>query len=640
MRLADFGRRTEAEQAVIAGLGTGHVTKLGDGHLPGPEAGEDRQVRASLIRWLALGAPGDDAVRLHETGLRIAGALVVSDGEVDPVLRSESTPGLDLEGCRLDHGLSLLGCRFQDTPVLRGARLDTLNLQGSHLPGFEADGLEARGDVFLDGVQAEGEVRLLGARIGDALSCTGGRFVNPHDPEKEKTAPGSTGDALSVDRLDARGSVFLRGVQAVGEVRLSGARIGGNLECDGGRFENAGGRALSANGARVAGVLFWRQGSHAQGALDLTAAEIGHICDDPECWPATGELMLNRCRYGAFTGTGTPVDSEARIRWLDRQDPAQFGDEFWPQAWEHCAQVLREMGHAEDARAVLIAKEERQRRVRREIESARLTGARLRKRLEKAKTSHSAQASLDEANSALNAFEHSGDPRRTALADEVMAASLIQDQKLREKGGDTDAILAQVAAKAERLGTRGADATLAAQSAIADAWTRLAFLRVRDGLLALLIAYGHRPLRALGWLAGMWILGAVLFGLAWGNDGFKPNNAFILSNPEWAGCYKDEDRRSAEDEDYRWKDKYPSTLKCFLAQPEADGYPGFNGLLYSLDTLVPVVDLEVQDYWVPDEKVAAWARVYLWGHIGMGWFLALLAVAGFSGLIDTRATKE
>ena len=93
MKLDAFEPLTEAERAVIAGLGTGHVTVLGDGTLPGAEAGEDRQVRASLIRWLALGAPGDDTVRLHEKGLRIGAALVLSDGQADPVLGHEVNAG-------------------------------------------------------------------------------------------------------------------------------------------------------------------------------------------------------------------------------------------------------------------------------------------------------------------------------------------------------------------------------------------------------------------------------------------------------------------------------------------------------------------------------------------------------------------
>ncbi|WP_101067468.1 hypothetical protein [Roseovarius salinarum] len=619
-RLADFRPLTAAEQAVIAGLETGHVTVLGDGGLPGPEAGDDRRVRAGLIRWLALGAPGDGDVRLHEKGLWIAGALVVSDGQADPIMAG-TTPGLDLQGCKLDHDLGLLGCRFRDPPVLRGTKLETLNLQGSHLPGLRADRLEARGNVFLRGVQATGEVRLLGARIGGNLDCDGGRFEN------------AGGWALNADRLEARGNVFLRGVEATGEVRLPGGRISGDLACEGGRFENAGGRALNAAGARVTGAFFWRPDDNgnradAKGALDLTAAEIGHINDDPACWPGPGDLVLDRCRYGAFTGHG--INAGDRIRWLDLQDPAKFGQEFWPQPWEHCAQVLREMGHPEDAREVLIAKEERQRRVQREIAAARLTGARLRKRLESSETDHARQACANDLKAADEAFEHPGDPRRKAIRDEVMAASVLRNHEIEQLRADTGAIRARVVEKQGQLGTRGADATLAAQSAVTEAWSKLAPLRLRDGLLRALIAYGHKPLRALGWLAAFWLLGAVLFGAAYGDGGFKPNNAFILSKPEWAQCADGGARRG----------DHPSTLACYLAQPEAAGYPKFNAALYSLDTLVPVVELEVQDYWVPDAGAAAWARYYLWGHIAAGWFLVLLAVAGFSGLVQTRATEE
>ena len=39
-------------------------------------------------------------------------------------------------------------------------------------------------------------------------------------------------------------------------------------------------------------------------------------------------------------------------------------------------------------------------------------------------------------------------------------------------------------------------------------------------------------------------------------------------------------------------------------------------------------------------RVAPWARLYLWAHIAAGWGLTLLAVAGFSGLVQTRATED
>ena len=502
MTLAEFEPLAEAEKAVIAGLGTGHVTVLGNGTLPEADAGEDRQVRASLIRWLALGAPGDDKVHLHEKGLRIKGALVVSDGQVDPAIES-ATSGLDLEGCTLSHDLILAYCRFQDNPLLQGARVQSLNLHGAALPG------------------------------------------------------------LNADRLEVRGNVFLLGVRATGEVRLPGAQVEGDLVCEGGRFENAGGVALSADSARVTGTLFWRKGSHSTGAIDLSNAEIGGISDDPACWPGPDDLLLNRCRYGALTGTG--VSGAERIRWLDLQTPARWGDVFWPQPWEQCAKVLREMGHSKAARQVLIAKEERQRRGTRERAAARLSAIR----------------------------------RRIARVDRKAPAHDI-------------------------------DARLAARSGLVEAWWQLAVLRLRDGALGALIAYGYRPLRAVWWLVAFWIFGAVLFGVAHGDGGFKPNNAFILSKPEWAQCAA----RSETLGD-------PSlTLSCWQEKDAAKGYPAFNPLLYSLDTLVPVVDLEVQAYWVPDERAAPWARWYLWGHIGMGWFLALLAVAGFSGLVQSRATEE
>ena len=342
-RLGQFGPLTPAERAVIARLGTGNFTVLGDGTLPGESAGEDRRVRASLIRWLALGAPGDDSVRLHEKGLRIAGALVVSDGKGDSAL--------DLEGCTLAHDLALVYCRFQHPPLLRGARVQSLFLNRAALPGLEADGLEARGVVFLRAVRATGEVRLLRAWVGSDLSCTNGRFENAggtavnadglearggvflrdvHTTGEVRLLGARIGGNLECEGgrfenaggtpvnavgLEARGDVFLRDVHATGEVRLLGAQVGGNLECDGGQFENAGGRALDAAGARVAGTLFWRNGSHATGAINLTAAEIRDINDDAACWPGPGDLLLNRCRYGAFTGMG--VSGGDRIRWLD-----------------------------------------------------------------------------------------------------------------------------------------------------------------------------------------------------------------------------------------------------------------------------------------------------------------------------------
>jgi hypothetical protein len=133
------------------------------------------------------------------------------------------------------------------------------------------------------------------------------------------------------------------------------------------------------------------------------------------------------------------------------------------------------------------------------------------------------------------------------------------------------------------------------------------------------------------WAIGFLLVGAVIFGNSAGFGEIKPNDPRILRAEEWVECAPN----GALGRDY------PHQVACFLDQPAAQSYPRFNAFVYSADTLVPVVSLEMQAYWIPDETRprGRWARVYLWLHIAAGWALTLLAVAGFSGLIRTDNTK-
>jgi len=611
-KLSDFGELTQAEQQIADEIDSGDFIVLGDGELPPENAGDDRKVRVDFIRYLAIG--GGDACKTHEKGLRVFGALIEDS--------------LDLEGCDLGCDLGLLNCRFMAEPTFQSTSLDGLFLNGSHLhkglnadvlrakgnvflrnvkvegevrllgaklggnlecsesilngprdkngnvtgPAFSADGLEAKGTAFLRNVKVEGEVRLLGAKLGGNLDCSesilngsrdkngnvtgaafsadgleakGTAFLRNVKAEGEVRLLGAkiggsldcigailngprdgngnvTGAAFSADGLEVKGDVFLQHVKAEGAVRLAGAKLGGNLEYDAAKFSNAVGAALSLDGINVAGALFWRNGADVQGGLVLTAATVGILHDDPDCWPKVhGDLMLDRFRYGAITSAC--VDAKTRKKWLALQDPARFGKDFWPQPYEQLAKVLREMGHRGDAREILIEKEKLQR-------------ADKRKRL-----------------------------RRGYLYEDAYWFGF---------------------------------------------W---------DLILAVTVSYGHRPLRAVLWLFGVWLLGAVVFSTAASNGAFKPNSSRILLTEEWVGC-------AGQD---------PSQLACYLATDPAQSYPKLNAFVYSADTLLPIVDLEMQSNWIPDENVMPWARRYLWLQIIMGWALSLLAVAGFSGLIKS-----
>jgi len=652
-RLADFGPLSPAEQQLRDEVCDKKGVILGDGTRPGAAAGPDRQVRARFLRYLILGGCEALPGMIPERGVRVAGALVVGE--------------LDLEGARIPRDVRLFYCRFDSVPNFKSTRIDTLNLHGSALPGLNADRLRAEGGVFLGEVVATGEIRLGGAKLGGDLACVGAKFE-----------AGEGGRALFADRLQAEGNVFLRGLEATGEIRLSGAKLGGDLDCDGAKFEagksgfalfadrlraeggvilrevavtgeirlsgaklggdlscggakfeaGEGGRALNAGGAEINGAFFLREGARIDGVLDLAGARVGRLNDDAACWPKSENLMLNRCQYDAFTGG--PVTAAARIGWLDLQDPARWGEDFWPQPWEHCAKVLREMGHAEDARQVLIAKEVRQRRWRRDRLKARLVGARLRVRLERLDKEDPETLDAD-IQSALQARKG---PMNAEVAEQLEKATYFRDRDLEKIIPDRAAFEAALAPRMARSNIAGFDPAVNARGAVFETQIRLALRRGIDGLMSVTIAYGHRPFRALGWLLGFWLFGALLFGMAAGQGAIKPNNAFVLRSAEWVTCAPGYAPPPGSEDIAR--NTGGSQLDCFLNQPEAASYPAFNALVYSADTLLPIVAMEMQEFWIPDETQGPRGRatrVFLWVQIIAGWALSLLAVAGFSGLV-------
>ena len=154
-RLAEFKPLRPAEERVIADLRSGVLDRLGDGMRP-IDDDPARTVRAELLRFLILG--GDDDSRPHEKGLRIAGACI--EGV------------LDLEGCRIPRDIGLKDCLFNRAPTLRSAVIDNLFLDGSALPGLQADRLEARGGLYHRGAAVSGEIELRGARLGGHFDCS------------------------------------------------------------------------------------------------------------------------------------------------------------------------------------------------------------------------------------------------------------------------------------------------------------------------------------------------------------------------------------------------------------------------------------------------------------------------------------
>ena len=559
-KLADFQPLNPAEAKVVAELKSGDFERLGDGLRPEWDD-PARIVRAEFIRFLILG--GGEGSRLHEKGLRISGARVIGK--------------LDLEGCRIPRDIGLKDCHFDAVPVLRSAIIDNLFLDGSALPGLQADRLEARGGLSIRGATITGQIQLSGARLGGNIEADGATITRPDEVAFHADGLEARGSillrgaeirgginltgvrlgadfnaagarierageiALNGEGIDARGDMVLRGAAIAGEVRLWGGHFGGNVQCASATLAQPGGFSLRLNRARIDGAFFLREGAVVQGALDLTAAAIGAIHDDEASWPQKGDLLLNRCRYGAFIGG--PVDAESRLDWLARQQPERWNEDFWPQPYEQLSTVLRDMGHDEDARAVLIAKERLQRRARR------------------------ARASSPALRVAL------------AVMDGILAVTV-------------------------RYGRQPLYAFVwlilfwAVGAVVFDLANRNGALKPNSPIV----------LRSLEW---------TLCAFEQTDSRYMPSTGRVMAGRAEAG---------------------QTQLSCFLSQPESASYPEFHPWMYSLDTLLPVTELGQKEFWRPDpSKPKGWFPLhYYFFQSVIGWALSLLAVAGFSGLVKSR----
>ena len=245
----------------------------------------------------------------------------------------------------------------------------------SHAPKGEAlhaDGLTAKGNVYLgNGFSAVGEVRLLDANIGGKLDCGGGAFDNPK------------GYALNAERVKTGGHVYLNKRAheksepfiADGRVRFANADIGGNFNCKGGQFSYEGDEpVIAAGGLRSRGAVFFSHGFSVKGNVALHVARIGNfVCkkcgaesrgtinlsstkavavDDDGGAGEQFEFILDDFTYGTFYPP-SPTDSESRLKWLAMRPKIPFS----PLPYEQAAKVLFGMGHAKEAREILLEKE-------------------------------------------------------------------------------------------------------------------------------------------------------------------------------------------------------------------------------------------------------------------------------------------
>jgi hypothetical protein len=69
---------------------------------------------------------------------------------------------------------------------------------------------------------------------------------------------------------------------------------------------------------------------------------------------------------------------------------------------------------------------------------------------------------------------------------------------------------------------------------------------------------------------------------------------------------------------------------------QAGQFQPFNPVVYSLDTLLPLVNFQQKTFWEPNGPHASAVRGYLWAHVAMGWLLATTLIATLPMALQRR----
>ena len=221
------------------GLWLNRAKVTGEISLRGARLGADGDGFALAANGLVVDGDLDADEGFHAAGAvalrgaRVEGRLCLEDARVEAPGHGSAAAraALSLGGASVGSGLFASGLAVEGGTVLRAvrvggeARFNRARLRNPGRVALVADGLVVEGSFSArDGFTAEGETHLPGAQIRTVLSLEGASF----------SAPGGT--ALLLDQVSAN-DVHATGVTVAGAVRLAGAQVGNELSLAGARLD-------------------------------------------------------------------------------------------------------------------------------------------------------------------------------------------------------------------------------------------------------------------------------------------------------------------------------------------------------------------------------------------------------------------
>jgi hypothetical protein len=249
----------------------------------------------------------------------------------------------DPGGFTASGGLRLVGARVDGFMCCWDAHITGLKAKDRTYWAIAARGLTVADDLLLNrGFTADGEIDLTSARIGEEINLEGATLTNPH------------GRALTTDRLVTGGRVLCTdGFNAHGEVSMARSKIGGSLDFTGARLGDPPDNTVNLQEMTATALI--TQWATPPDLVDLRHASVSVLSDGPASWPE--HLQLRDFSYDTIEA-GPSAGATQRLAWIRRDVEG-----YLPQPYEQLIAVYRRAGQEEAARTVAVAKQWRRRQV-------------------------------------------------------------------------------------------------------------------------------------------------------------------------------------------------------------------------------------------------------------------------------------
>lgn len=501
---------------------------------------------------------------------------------------------LDLRSCSVDRDLYLDHCAFDAQVLLVQAQVKTLSFQSSALVGLHGDRLQVEGNLFLRSAgersTCDGEIRLLGAKINGNLDCGGAEWLGSDQ-----------GVAFAGDGLQVDGGAFLLSLEnhrftCQGEIRLLGAEIGGDLALHGATLIGAGGGkgdALTCDGMNVDGGVFLCSNGEpfaCKGTIRFLAAHIGKMLD---------------CSGAQFIGNQNGKGDALKFEDLRVDGTLVFNSGFNVAS---CTGRI-DLQHAS---------------VRVLVDHMKFWPSEI--RIDGFTFDALGGDATSEPQARIEWLKKQPARHLTTSFRPQPWTHLIKT--LRRMGHKREAAEVGVAYQRQRR----------AAGRIGPNWHPR---RILHWLYELFCGYGYQPLHAVYWLVSLWLFSTLIYGYAADRGAFAPTQATITNNPLYTTCRPD--RPLPEIAHRNW-------YNC-PALPASD-YQTFTAWAYSLDVILPAVDLQQERLWAPAAPtftlpppnnsnfwLPTMVRWLMWFEILFGWAIGVMLLAVLSGLAKPEGTE-